>query len=263
MRNRGPNRSRLWGYVTLAVVSLITAGLFVALAMRTSADTEAAKAPTTKPSVAPSVTPSASATPDVPTVSVAFLGDSYAAGAGATEAGKRFSALVSANFNWREENFARAGTGYITSVTPNAQATCGLAYCATILEKTVDVIAAHPDIVIVSGGRFDVGQTSVSVTDAARQTFAQLRAGLPDAQIFAVSPLWDDALTPAPLLIIGTEVKDAVTAAKGTYLDVGQPLLRAPKLVAGDGINANDAGQAAIAAALTQALQKAGVATAP
>lgn len=263
MRNRGPNRSRLWGYVTLAVVSLITVGLFVALAVRMSADDATAKVPTSKPSAAPSVSPSVSATPEAPSVSVAFLGDSYAAGTGATAADKRFAALVSASFNWREANFARAGTGYVTSVTVNAQPTCGLAYCATILEKTVDVIAAHPDIVIVSGGRFDVGQTSVSVTDAARQTFAQLRAALPDAQIFAVSPLWDDALTPAPLLTIGTEVKTAVIAAKGTYLDVGQPLLRAPKLVASDGINANDAGQAAIAAAVTQALQKVGVTPAP
>lgn len=258
MRRRGPNRSRLWGYVTLTLVSLITIGLFVALAMRTTAEDAPAATPTKRATVAPAPTPTSSATSDAPTASVAFLGDSYAAGVGASSATTRFTALLSDTFNWQEGNFARAGTGYVTSVTTNAAATCGLAYCPSILEKTADVIAAHPDIVFVSGGRFDVGQTSVAEKNAITQTFALLRASLPNARIFAISPLWDDALTPPALVTIGTQVNTAVTAVKGTYLDIGQPLLKAPTLVAADGINANDAGQKAIATAVQAALAKVG-----
>jgi lysophospholipase L1-like esterase len=88
------------------------------------------------------------------------------------------------------------------------------------------VIAVEPDIVVVAGGRNDLNGLTPDATlksdiDA---VFNALRAGLPNAEIIAESPVWDSTAPPARLALVAADVQAAVTAVRGTYVDVGEPL---------------------------------------
>ena len=54
-------------------------------------------------------------------------------------------------------------------------------------------------------------------------------------------------------------IKTAAAAINATFADTGQPLVGHVDLVTSDGLNANDAGHAALAAAVTGALKLAGL----
>ena len=106
-------------------------------------------------------------------------------------------------------------------------------------------------MVVVSGGRNDLstGHDLTASTDEVDQLFAKLRAGLPHAELMAVAPFWGDSDLPTALQTLGQRVKDAVTAAHGTYVDIEDPIHGHSDFMADDA-DPNDAGHAAIAAAL-------------
>jgi lysophospholipase L1-like esterase len=93
------------------------------------------------------------------------------------------------------------------------------------------------------------------VSAAITSTFTELRAGLPDAQIIAVPPLWDASDTPARLAEITAEVQTAVEAAGGTFVDIGQPLEGQPDLIAEDGVSPSDEGHAVLFKVIQDALE--------
>lgn len=241
-------------YIVLVVVAAITA-LLVVMALNQSAPTPTGTIrPLPSESLIPAPTPTATPTPtaDAAPATVAFLGDSYTAGEGATAPGRRWTTLLSAANNWIEVNVGAVGTGYSTAGSgPGASA---------FTSRVAQIVASAPDIVVVSGGRFDYTSTAsaTEVSAAIAATFDLLRAGLPESQIVATSPIWDVEETPARLQEIASEVRAAVEGVGGLYLDVGQPLIRDEGLVAPGGIVPTDAGHAAlfdvIQAGLTSAL---------
>ena len=164
---------------------------------------------------APSPVASVSVAPALPVV--AFLGDDFTSGAGATSPATRWSSLVSEQYGWDEQNFGVAGTGYA-----NGGTTGGTPYTA----RVAALAATHPVIVIVSGGRFDIesknGPTAIKAGVTA--TFKALRTALPKAVIIAESPIWPLTKPPAPLAVVAADVKAAVTSVGGQYLDIGEPL---------------------------------------
>ena len=170
----------------------------------------------------------------------------------------RWTSVLSRDLGWTESNFARGGTGYVTTVGRNAQAACGLDYCESYLEMVPQIIAAKPDVVIVSGGRND-GSMSRPVAANVESVFAELRKGLPDAQIIAVNPIWADGERPAGAAVFGQAVGDAATAAGGKFVDIGQPHQGKPDLIAEDALHPNDAGHAELAAVTAATLKAAGV----
>jgi len=178
-----------------------------------------------------------------------FLGDSYTAGAGASEPAKSAPYLLAQHYDWRAVMLARSATGYISAVDPG-QVWCGLAHCPSYTESIPDTAAASPDVVIVNGGR---NELSISGTPAWIQGvsdfFTELHRAVPHAKIIATSPIWDDDPTPPEIATMGQVVRQAVTTVGGIYVDLGEPLLGRPDLVASDGVHPNDAGNAAIAAA--------------
>jgi hypothetical protein len=195
------------------------------------------------PVAAPNSPASKSPTPSAPPVAV-FVGDSYTTGAFAD--GVKWTSLVSEKMGWREVNLGRPGTGYFAAGDP---AICGVNPCPNFVDMIPQVVAARPAIVVVSGGRNDGGSYPAQV----HALFTGLRAQLPEAQIYAVSPLWDDAPTPQWLSELGNDVKANVTQVGGTYLDIGQPLEgRADYIVSG--VYPNAEGQKAVAQAVLQAL---------
>lgn len=217
-------------------MALITGGL-VALVL--SGFTLAPKTTYSAPQARVTATPSAS---PKRTPVVAFIGDSYTAGSDV-----RWTSLVAKTKGWREINLGRGGTGYEATA---GKAGCGLDYCPPYGEMAAKAIAAKPDVVFVAGGRNDGGVYPAKI----KAVFADLRRGLPDAKIYAVSPVWDDDPAPGWLARQSKAVKAAVSAAGGTFLDIGEPLSGHPKLITADGIHPNAEGYQALAAAVLREL---------
>jgi acyl-CoA thioesterase I len=191
----------------------------------------------------PSPTPSASATPRP--LLVAFLGDSYAFGHGASGPSKRWVNLVSLNKGWSEANLSQEATNYSTAGEPGF---------TSYRARLSAVVATGAQIVVVSGGRSDVGVDSAQFRSDVRATFAGIHGGLPKARLIVVSPTWGNDPAPARLIALISIVKDEAQRAGATYLDIGEPLFGHSSMMDVDGWHPNDAGHAAIAAAVEKAL---------
>jgi lysophospholipase L1-like esterase len=170
---------------------------------------------------------------------VAFLGDDWTAGVGASGIKHRFTTLVSHDLHVTERNFGANGTGYAKETSSDGDYT----------SRVADVVAAHPDVVVVSGGRNDANNLLATVASRARSLFDELHSKLPDATLVAVAPLWGDSNKPPEVVAIGQAVKSAVTAAGGKYLDIADPI-HGHKGFMADAGDPDDDGYAAIAAAL-------------
>jgi len=190
-----------------------------------------------------SPTPSHSRAAPTTRVSVAFLGDDYTTGAGATAPPARFSTLLSTALHLTELNFGGAGSGYSVAGTTG-----------NYLARLDEVVAAKPDVVVVSGGRNDVDSNAAAVATNVRTLFSGLHRRLPTAVLVAVAPFWGDSPPRTALAPIAAAVRTAVTAAGGSYLAIGDPLLGHPEWMA-NLADPNNAGHIAIEAALEAPLR--------
>lgn len=175
---------------------------------------------------------------------IAFLGDDWTAGAGATGKAQRFTTMVCAQLGAQEANFGADGTGYAKSGADGGP-----------FESRIDaVVAADPQVVIVSGGRNDYVDAPATAAEHARNLFATLHTKLPDAVLIAIKPFWGDSDLPPEMVSLAAAVKQGVTAAGGTYLDLPDPIRGHPSFMA-DLADPNNQGYAAIATALVPELQ--------
>ncbi len=205
---------------------------------------------TLKP-LGPTATPTP--TPTAAPKTVAFLGDSYTAGDGAST-GNTWVELLSAANNWQPMNFGRAGTGYLTSLESGGAATCGLDICPNYLAMADLAIEAKPDVVIVSGGHNDGAVLYPQLKFAIAELFAKLRTGLPDAEIIAIAPVWADEPLAEDATAVTEAVEAGVIAAGGSFIDLGTPLENRPELISPDFVHPNDAGHQHLATVTGEAL---------
>lgn len=221
----------------VALVGLLVAGVGFAAADFRQAEAVAAEA-------ARGYEPAVTYThPSVPT-SVAFLGDSFTAGAGTDESKfKRWTTLVANNRGWLELNYGKGGTNYNTA-GPQAG---GAAYA----DRLVDLVRSQPDIVIVSTAGNDVEEKQLPGIE---KTFQTLRHELPDAKIIATSPYFRAGDYPAELVELGNDIQREVEEVGGEYLDIGHPLGNHPEAMAEDKAHPNDAGYQLIADAVSNEL---------
>ena len=229
----------------------------VAIAVAAIADGGASAAGSTHVSPLAAPTPTSTATPAGGTASststvrpiAAFIGDSYTTGAGG--GGTKWTTLLAQREGWREVNLGYRGTGYgMEFHAPDCPATG----CPDYLQVVSRVVAEHPDVVVVSGGRNDMTNQDRAATNIPK-VFQQLRRELPKARIIAVSPFWDSGSYPAPLTALGTDVRTAVERVGGQYVDVGSPLSGRTGLLSTGGVYPNADGYRAIAAAVEGALK--------
>lgn len=214
--------------VLLAVLAAATVGMVsFALSDRTPQPSEVQSAAPTMPA------------PTKKAKVVAFLGDSFTAGSGATGPTRRWTKLVSAANGWTEANFGFSGTNYATS----GNVVGGTPYT----ERVQSIVAAAPEIVFVSAAGNSMGTDQSA---GVRETFQKLRAGLPKARIIATSPYFRAGEYPAVLKSFGTTIKAEVEAVGGEYMDLGNPLGARPDGMSDDGIHPNDAGYQLIADAV-------------
>ena len=177
---------------------------------------------------------------------IAFLGDDYTIGLGATVTAQGFTALIGTTLNVSEKSVGSNGAGYATSGSGGQ----------TYEQEVAAVVALDPKVVVVTGGRNDyLANDGSSVAAAAKTLFTSLRSKLPHAKIVVVSSFFGDSDHPAPLDAIDTDVKNAATAAGADYINLPDPLHGHPEWMANAAVP-NNAGYQAIAAALGPKLQQ-------
>ncbi len=177
-------------------------------------------------------------------IRLAFLGDDYTASSGASSPKAGWTALVSAALEVDATTVSADGAGYAQTGSD------GMSYQDLISQ----VVAANPQVVVVSGGRNDVTHSARQVRIAARKVFASLHTLLPDARLVAIAPWWGDSPHPPKLTKVDTAVQAGVEAVHGVYLDVADALSGHPNWMA-DLADPNDRGYRAIAASVTGPLQ--------
>jgi lysophospholipase L1-like esterase len=228
------------GYVLVHHTAVHGAGKLPRLPAAASIGTT--PAPATATATAPATAPTVSRSSG-PKPVVAFVGDDWTSGSGASSPAKRFTTLVSTALDLQQLNFGVAGSGYAK------QGRSGGDY----LSRIPDVVAAGPAMVVVSGGRNDVADSPGFAGAHARRLFRLLRSQLPQAAVIAVAPMWGDSQAPPALHRIAHAVHRAALGAGVNYLSVADPIQGHPGFMA-DAAHPDDRGYAAIASLLDRRL---------
>lgn len=169
-------------------------------------------------------------------------------------------ARLAHNQLWNVTNLARGGTGYVTSVSANAQKACALDYCPSYPEMIDEAAKVNPNVILVAGGRNDSGVPADEESEAIKAFYERLRAQVPAAKIVAFNVLWDNRTPPESVPAMSAVVKESVESVGGIYLDAQQPLTKAEGLVGPDGVHPNATGHAAIFESKLALLQHAEIA---
>lgn len=180
-----------------------------------------------------------SSTSVAPDPVIAFLGDDWTLGVGASSPAKRFTTLLSSQLHLVERNFGADGSGYAKS-GPTA---------GDYASRITALVQSRPAIIVVSGGRNDRDDYTPTLDAQIGQLFTQLHAALPHAVLVGVAPMWGDSDLPPELAALDPVIQAAVTKAGGVYLGIADPIHGHPEEMA-DAADPNDQGYAAIAAAL-------------
>jgi len=178
---------------------------------------------------------------------VAFYGDSYTLGIGASSITRRWSTIVCAERGWREFNPSVNGLGFVRNRRNFGDG-----------DLPSQIIASNPDIVFVTMGLND---NFGFATDADRirvqisTDLEYLRLALPIARFIVVEPFWYTDDRPDSLSIITGWVKAAAEFVDADYI-VGAShwLEHHPEWMAEDGLHPNDDGYAHMAAEMDAAL---------
>ncbi|WP_138443886.1 SGNH/GDSL hydrolase family protein [Sinomonas susongensis] len=234
-------------FVGLALLAAVALGLATFALARPASGGDAAQRASY---VAPSLFPSLSAPKRL---TVAFIGDSYTAGAVVGEAQSWANVLGAAN-GWNVVNVARGGTGYVKGYSSGGQAACGGEVCPNYLQVVPQAVAAAPDVVIVAGGRNDGTVLTPDLEQNIKAVYTTLRKSLPNAKLIGLSPILAADDTPSSFPTVKPAVKQAVESVGGTHIDLGAPLGNHGELVGPDGVHPNVAGQKVLAATVGRLL---------
>ncbi len=185
-------------------------------------------------------------------VKVAFYGDSYTLGTGASDPANRWSTIVSAERNWQEFNPSVNGLGFY-----NNRGFFGDADLPTM------VIQFEPEIVFVTMGlndnfSFDEAENNIRVAIIA--DFELLARELPDARIIAVEPFWYKDERPDSVDQIIIWVEEAAARVGADYIPGASRWIEGhPEWMASDGLHPNDDGYAEIARRMNEQLRLLGL----
>ena len=180
---------------------------------------------------------------------VAFYGDSYTLGTGATSAQDRWSTVISEKRGWIEFNPSVNGLGFYNNRYD--------------LDLPGEVIESDPDIVFVTMGLND----NFSYDDHADEIHAQLDADidriareLPEARLIVVEPFWYIDARPESVEVIIGWVKDAAARVDADYIAGASHWIEGnPEWMAFDGLHPNSDGYAEMAKRMDAALVELGL----
>lgn len=189
---------------------------------------------------------------DPDAVRVAFYGDSYTRGSGATVQALRWSTLLSEQREWSEFNPSVSGLGYARNRTIVGDG-----------DLPSLIIADNPDVVIVTMGLND-NFTFDSQADEIRANIAidltRLATELPEARLIVVEPFWFKDERPESVETIISWVRESAEAVDAEYIAHASYWLEGhPEWMASDELHPNDEGHAAIAGHMNRALRVLGL----
>ncbi|QYH34493.1 SGNH/GDSL hydrolase family protein [Salinibacterium sp. M195] len=183
---------------------------------------------------------------------VAFYGDSYTLGTGASSSNNRWSTVVSKQRGWSEFNPSVNGLGFINNRGNFADG-----------DLPSLIIADDPDIVFVTMGlndNFSFDSRSDDIRTQITEDFTRLTTALPDARFIVVEPFWYTDERPASVETIIGWVEDAAASIGADYIpDASHWIEGHPEWMASDGLHPNDDGYAAMAREMDQALRTLGL----
>lgn len=182
--------------------------------------------------VAPAGTDAPSLAADAPVV--AFYGDSYTLGTGASDPSKRWSTRICASRGWREFNPSRNGLGFVNHRDDG------------VADLPQQIIETDPDIVIVTMGlndAFSFDRVGGGIRDRIRDDFDRLSTALPDARIVVVAPFWYTAEPPRSLDVITGWVRESAERIGADYVPGATRWIQGRDgEMAADGLHPNDEG---------------------
>ncbi|HOY80913.1 MAG TPA: SGNH/GDSL hydrolase family protein [Rhodoglobus sp.] len=183
---------------------------------------------------------------------VAFYGDSYTLGTGASDPSLRWSSIICAERGWQEFNPSVNGLGFV-----NNRATDGEGDLPAL------VIANDPSIVFITMGlndNFSYDRAANQIRLRITEDFTRLATALPDARFIVVEPFWYTDRRPESVEVIIGWVRDAAAAIGADYIPGASHWIEGhPEWMASDGLHPNDAGYAAMAARMDAELTKLGL----
>ncbi|MBH0083943.1 SGNH/GDSL hydrolase family protein [Salinibacterium sp. SWN167] len=185
-------------------------------------------------------------------VRVAFYGDSYTLGTGASASENRWSTVISEQRGWSEFNPSVNGLGFI-----NNRSAFGDGDLPSM------IIADDPDIVIVTMGLNDNFSFDARASDIRTQIsadFDRLTTALPDARFIVVEPFWYTDERPESVETIIGWVEAAASDSGADYIAGASHWIEGhPEWMASDGLHPNNEGYAAMASEMDQALRTLGL----
>jgi acyl-CoA thioesterase I len=176
---------------------------------------------------------------------VVAIGDSIMEGHGLS-ANQAWVASIAKQDGWQLTNLASDGSGFVKVGNKGD----------TFADQARAAIAMHPSVVVVSGSSNDLGESNADLSAATTATLKMIRLALPTARIIAVSAVWGATKLPAQMTAINNQVKSAVAAVGGEYLNIGQPLSGHPELMQSDAVHPTAAGQLVLARAVAAAARQ-------
>ena len=185
---------------------------------------------------------------------VAFYGDSYTLGTGASDPANRWSTVVSEERGWREFNPSVNGLGFVNHRDRFGDGSGDLPSL---------IIAEQPDIVFVTMGLND----AFSFDDAADRIHEQittdlqrLRDALPEARFIVVEPFWYTDERPQSIETIIGWVDDAAQEIDADTIPGASHWIEGhPEWMAADGLHPNDEGYAEMARRMDTELERLGL----
>ncbi|WP_245884846.1 SGNH/GDSL hydrolase family protein [Glaciihabitans tibetensis] len=227
--------------VSGVVVLIVIVGVVIAIAVNTSRGGNAAAPPS-------GTGTGATGTGET----VAFYGDSYTLGTGASDLCNRWSTVVSAERNWREVNPSVNGLGFVNNRS---------AFDGNDLPEAI--IASDPDIVFVTMGlndNFSFASRSEQIEQQITDDLTRLKRALPDARFIVVEPFWYTDERPESVETIIGWVAAAAAAIDADYIAGASRWIEGhPEWMASDGLHPNDEGYAEMAKRMDEELRALGL----
>ena len=180
---------------------------------------------------------------------VAFYGDSYTLGTGATTADLRWSTIICDQRGWSEFNPSVNGLGFINNRSIFGEG-----------DEPSQIIDDNPDIVFVTMGlndNFSFDTKAVEIEAQITDDLMRLDDALPEARFIVVEPFWYTDERPRSVEVINGWVKDAAADIDADYISgASRWIENHPEWMASDGLHPNDDGYAAIAGRMNTELAK-------
>ena len=208
-------------------------------------------AASSKPNPSSSPIASTSSNP-VAKKSIVFIGDSYCVGIGASSSEKSFRSILVSKLGVNQVSKCMGGTGYLNR--GSGISSCGVKSCLNYLEQIVSVSnaqASRVDVVLISGGKNDLGSGQVFENDIFRkvsyQAISSAKKKFPKAIIVVCSPFWDNTPINPGLFWYEGVLQSQALKAKVKYIPGALTLLQSDDHLLVNANHPNDLGHQIIA----------------